>query len=1113
MPAARPGAQSAGAGLGAGPSEPPGVRDGSGRPRPAGYLDMKIHLEKNLEEERQILLQQQKICRNRARKYFKESKRRRKAFEEKLREQEEREYQIRERILQQRKQKFEEVTEKFQRAHVPLFQRRRAVFQTPVPPLDEALKQIQDSNLKSEVNIPLSRKPATDWRPIDSALPSTLSKNDHKHQKYLLHRFNHEKEMKDDNIANLSTNKNVFQLKLEEIQKLLENQHLSDLQKFYDEVNQITNSETLSSIDSLEAAEREEIYSSLSMAPSTSTQQNSAPLKSANLQSSHLNSFDEDKLSISKTQHINNWLTNLDAQNAQPATTFSDFLSKFSVLPSWECFNNKEQNPPPLNRNVERTTRTANDSVFFVRSPPVDALDKKGESTSESSTVRTSDPTDEAHKRERPSVIKSPTFKVSGAWTTPESLTQEAASFSMQERLSELTQGNRTASIPASFVPVLSPKAQSGGPIAENITCIKEINPVQCSDKLDELKDMKCERINCFNYNKEKLPLFSDNCQATCALQSSYSQDRKHKAGGPSAPLYNVTPDLPDQHSMKHSIHEQNGVGLLKSILKKESRYEPDYLRALVISQDFKFRHQKAETIRDSIELTKQKGKGTETPKTIKKLRWFDENDNTENSVDAGHLVRNKAGIAPQRLQPCHTNSGTCNLTSVPDSAILSAGGKKAKADSVSENVTDVGTSVTDVRYCETDSMPVNSSLPSDSSIAKEAWSACRREESKAPVHAGDPKTLKAKSLRGAMLTRRAGSAKDQKGLIYMNRKATVSQPQSSIKANTLAQTQGKLIMPHPPPKPPTYINSGKNMQVSPCQSAIPEYSQNVTTQNSLSSACVLPTEYHLNQCTQESILPVSDTCNLLAVTPALPSPYSSECQTSAKGNYSNGTAFQQDGMVYCTQRSPVCEESYQSLTHRNSEEESVVSWKRNNGRQNERATDSTVTRRKQVVENNWRNLLEQKRKTSGSGGMKNTEQTIHYGQSVPLSTSEAIPATRGPKTEEVSGSTSEFLLAENLVNSSVPEDEILAAMNSKQLQKPNLSLSKAQLNNICALSAEEQKVLQSLHRLNERLYYVQEAIFKNPSIKNTLQLIPLLSSQPRASLSPDVGSRVQRKY
>jgi len=85
--------------------------------------------------------------------------------------------------------------------------------------------------------------------------------------------------------------------------------------------------------------------------------------------------------------------------------------------------------------------------------------------------------------------------------------------------------------------------------------------------------------------------------------------------------------------------------------------------------------------------------------------------------------------------------------------------------------------------------------------------------------------------------------------------------------------------------------------------------------------------------------------------------------------------------------------------------------------------------------------------------------------------------------------------MAESLVKASVPEDEILTVMNSKQLQKPNLALNKTQPFDISALSAGEQKILQSLSRLNESLYYVQEAICKNPSIKNTLQIIPLLVS------------------
>lgn len=61
--------------------------------------------------------------------------------------------------------------------------------------------------------------------------------------------------------------------------------------------------------------------------------------------------------------------------------------------------------------------------------------------------------------------------------------------------------------------------------------------------------------------------------------------------------------------------------------------------------------------------------------------------------------------------------------------------------------------------------------------------------------------------------------------------------------------------------------------------------------------------------------------------------------------------------------------------------------------------------------------------------------------------------------------------MAENLVKSSMAEDEIQSVMSNKQLQKPNLALNKTQQLDICALSAEEQKILQSLNRLNERLF------------------------------------------
>ncbi|XP_024899523.1 centrosomal protein of 126 kDa isoform X4 [Pteropus alecto] len=954
MLAWRPGARSTVAGLGAESSDtrdrpPLSPRFSGGHHRPGAYLDMKIHLEKNLEEERQILLQQQKICRNRARKYFVESNRRKKAFEEKRKEQEEREHQIREQILQQRKQKFEEVTEKFQRAHIPLSQRRRAVFQKPVPPLEEALKQIQEPNLKSKVNFPSSHRPTINWRAIDNALPSSLSKNDHKHQKHLLSKINRDKEMKENSRTNLAANKDVFQLKLVETQKLLEDQHLSSLQKFCDEVNQITNSETLSSIDSLEAGEHEEIYLTLiNKEPSKSIQKNSIFLKSANLQSTNLSLFDEDKLSFSKTQHINNWLINLDDPNTQTATPFSDILSKPNVLPSYECFNSKEENSSAL-RTVERTTDTANNSRAFVSSPPTHVQDKS-EKTSETSTMRIADSSSEAFKRERPLVSESPTFKFSKAWNTSDSLTQEMATISDQEKYSELTQENRTTSVPTSFLPVATPlvllsNTQSARPLPKNSIHIKEIDPVQCSDKLQELKDVKDEKIKYFNSNKE-LPLFSNNVQAAYIPHNSDAKDKKQKITETSTSSSNVISncDLVGQHKkMKYNIHERSSVRFLKSILKKESKYEHDYFKALVIKQGFKLGNQKAEAIKDSIELTKEKGNSAEIPKTIKKLRWFDETGDMGRNAEDNHSLNSGIEISQQWSQPFHiqTESGAAsNIISVPAYAVNSADRKKSEDDS-SGNIAALGGS-------GTDHVSLNSFIPSSHNIAKQAWPASKKEESKSSIHSGDSKTKKGNPQRGGAKVIRTISAKVQSGFIYPNRKGTVIRPQSTSKANTFLQAHGKLIVPHPPPKSPSNIRSDKNIQVSQCQSVMPENSQNIITNNYFNTKPVLQTEHKLNQWTQESSLPLSHICSdLVTVMPSVPC-CSSECQTSATINHSHGTQMvaQQEGTLYCTQRCPVYEGSHHSVTFRSTKEESVPAWKRRHNilGQNEKADDMQET-------------------------------------------------------------------------------------------------------------------------------------------------------------------------
>ncbi|XP_006834012.1 PREDICTED: uncharacterized protein KIAA1377 homolog [Chrysochloris asiatica] len=1102
MLAGRPGARSAVADLGAessdsrgrGPLSPP-QRDW--RHRPGAYLDMKINLEKNLEEERQILLQQQKICRNRARKYFVESNRRKKAFEEKRKEQEEREHQIREQILQQRKQKFEEVTERFQRAHIPPSHRRRTVFKRTVPPLDEALKQIQGSSLKSELNLPTSHRPTIDWRAIDSALHSALPNNDHKHQTHLFSKISCDKEIKDKSRTNLAANKDVFQLELEETQKLLDDQHLSSLQKFCDEVNQITNSETLSSMDSLEAGVHEEIYLTLNDDYSASIPQNSVSLKSADLQSANLSCFDEDKLSFSKTQHINNWLINIDDPNTQTVTPFSDTLSKPTVLPSCEQLSSKEQTLPILSRTMEKTTNTSNSSVAFVHSPHIFVQNKKDGKSYETSTIKTADPSSGVFKMERPFVTDSPAFKFSKAWTTPDAPTREAATCLDQEKHSELTQQNPTTSVSTSFVQVVTPlvltsSRQSARPLPKDSIHIKEIDPVQCSDKSDNLENVKNEKIHYFNDNKKELPLFSDDLQAACVPHNPYSKDKTQKIPETSSNI--SSNDIVGYYKkMKYNIHDRNGVRFVKSILKKESKYDHHYFKALIMNQDCVFGNQKAAAVRDSIELTKEKGKGVEIQKTIKKLRWFDETGNIENDPEESHSLKDRR-TSPQWCQfHAQNKSGAASsVISVPACAVNSADRKKPKDDSVSEN--------TVLERSEADHVPLNCVfVPSGYKFAKQAWLASKKEESKSSAHYDDSKTQKGTKPQsdGTNVIRRTTSAKVQSGCTYTSRKGTVIQPHSASKVKTFIQTQGKLIIPHPPPKSISNIRSGKNIKVSQCQSVMPENSQNIIAHNCFNSKYVLPMEYHFNLPTQESRLPLSDACSdLVTVIPSLPS-CTAGCQTLAQINPSTGTQMvaHQDGTLYCAQRCPVYEESHHGVTLKTTREESVPLWKR--GRnilcQNEMTADSAVTRRKQIVENKQKGLLDQKRQNTGYLGQTYSEKMHNFEQNLQLNSSDPKQTRRGASNiEEVSESTSEFLMAENLVKSSVPEDEILTVMNSKQLKKPNMALKNTQRLNVCELSTEERKILQSLNHLNERLHYIQETVCKNPSIKNILQIIPL---------------------
>ncbi|XP_008287716.1 uncharacterized protein KIAA1377 [Stegastes partitus] len=144
-------------------------------------LNSRLGDDGGLEKERQLLAEEQKLCKARARKFSLETNRRRRALDERRKQWDMQEQRLRENILQQRRQQVQDATERFQRAHLPPSQRRRQSFRRNVTNIEDALNQIQDalssytrqsSFLSSNTNISRSCTP--------SPKPPTASKSSHR---------------------------------------------------------------------------------------------------------------------------------------------------------------------------------------------------------------------------------------------------------------------------------------------------------------------------------------------------------------------------------------------------------------------------------------------------------------------------------------------------------------------------------------------------------------------------------------------------------------------------------------------------------------------------------------------------------------------------------------------------------------------------------------------------------------------------------------------------------------------------------------------------------------------------------------------------------------------
>ncbi|KAG7483895.1 hypothetical protein MATL_G00043180 [Megalops atlanticus] len=512
----------------------------------------------------------------------------------------------------------------------------------------------------------------------------------------------------------------------------------------------------------------------------------------------------------------------------------------------------------------------------------------------------------------------------------------------------------------------------------------------------------------------------------------------------------------------------------------------------------------------DSVELAKQKDKDPESNKAVKKkLRWFDEvhlNEEEEAEEDARPL-RDPVKDTAARSKATQPSQGKSVLVGNQEDLVQAA-----------HLVT---TPAVCVGHC-----------------AKQAWSDSRAQDSKLQVRGEEGQQGKTSPRRGrARVPRRVRSARARLGHApARTRKGTVVRPQSASEASQVFKTQGKIIMPRPPPKSGTLesklapgsscaeealLNPAKSVcsDVQFCSRPGPPAEQ--ALHKDVSGGCAIPAGH--------SIVMASG----ITFAPFPPSYALSTYENITKAMYTIGgshSAGQQEALGASGRRGPQYVENGLNMEQTPTDEEISQLWHGVTIDGGNLISDikavtrmggffvttsngaKSPVRKKQITDSNGkkhRALLEQRRLAPGSGTRRPPVPAQTSVQISPLG-SKADQISGVVLQDEVSDSTAQFLLAENLAESSATDADILAAMETVQTQRQGMA-PRVQHLGPTALSLEEQRLLLSLDRLNHRLQSVQDASAGNPSVPSLLQI-----GAPSQNLSSRPGEgqgTPQRRY
>ncbi|NWW92084.1 CE126 protein, partial [Rhynochetos jubatus] len=1052
------------------------------------------------------------------------------AFEERRKQEEEKEQRRREQVLQQRRIKFQEATAKFQHAHLPFSQHKQIVQTKAAFHLVKALEQIRGSVLTPGLCLPSRNK--TNCRTTGDTSSSSASRNGSSHQKQISPVVGWDKTIQESSRTNTESNQHFFQKNLKEMQ--LEKQHLSNLEILHQEVKETDDSESLSSLDSLEAGEQNGNYKT-PRESSVTTQCDCTLYNPEKSQTGKNGLLYTAQSTCSKNMHLNNCLSNVDSQNYHNLP-IQVLLAKHNVLTPAEHVNKSEssashrsgKSPAEFSASGKRESSVSNAFSFLQNI--------KGERSKSSSGTASALAT--GH----------PVFSPSKTWASPDSVPAEGVQDLTQDQSFKMTPQKRTVSvqtscqaIATSIISFPNQGCSAGIPsTADTLPKDENVSTEFLKNNSGKMTEAKEENIKCIDDVNPGSSLSQDipNASVLCNVKQ---QNTKEEEKGNMIETLSVVSDTefntgtPAQHkTLKNNIFERNRARLIRSILKKDSNYEPNHFKTVLMNNEINFGTQFMSLIRDSLELAKIKKKSPEDEKCNRKLRWCDQITwiMTEDNGKCYEKTTREASSAQLQYVQSTNNAPKTNLSIVaqPSNPMFIASHQEtshiSKPNVNTEESDKGGTSL-------------NICMPTGSFSAKKACVVSKDEESKPPVCGNNSKTNEGNKLKNeAKITRRTTSVRAQSSVVPKKRTGAIIRPQLAAEGSKTPETPRKLLAPHPPSAPLPGSRSGENAASPGCQPLPPSRLQAATTsRHDVNERHVLLADWVLNRNGTENSESITRSPGLATAIPT-PGCSAGKSEPWAKSSCSVNsvqTSACQDHSVTCTERRPVNAENGLHLhptptagktstslqaaytarapkdsatgkTHHHTSHYShsrTTTWQPSNANVSPGTTDGSslracfksasrinelfyfsangivpITGQKQVFnnhENKHRAFLEHRRQSVDSKRWKPTHQAQNSSRVVQLrpvqSAFDPVQNTSNTyRSDAVSESMAQFLVAEKLARTAVAEDEILAAMDSVQPARQPLLQNRAPCLGVNALSVEERKIFESLDRLNQRL-------------------------------------------